>query len=347
MAPRLDFIRHRGKGTAVTIDIYTHIFPGDFYARMIRAAPRLENIGKRMGQVAMIHDLDARFRLMDRFEAYGQVISLPNPPLEDITDPATGAALARIANDAMAALAARHPDRFPAFIAALAMHDMDQAMDELHRAIRDLGACGIQIFTNVAGKPLDMPEFQPLFAAMADYDLPIWMHPARAADMSDYGTESRSRYEMWWCFGWPYETSVAMTRLVLSGLFDRHPGIKIITHHMGGMIPFFDARIGVGLEVLGQRTSDEDYSEVLSSLKRPHLEYFKMFYGDTAMFGSNLGIKCGLEFFGIDHAVFSTDCPFAPVAETFASIDALELDEVDRKKLFGGNARRLMRLDEA
>ncbi len=330
----------------MTIDIYTHIFPGDFYRHMSKAAPRLENIGKRMQQVKMIHDLDIRFRLMDEFGEYGQVISLPNPPLEDIADPATGAELARIANDAMAELVRQHPDRFVTFIAALAMHDMDRAMDELHRAIRDLGARGVQIFTNVGGRPLDEPEFQPLFAAMAEYDLPIWMHPARAADMPDYKAEERSRFEMWWCFGWPYETSVAMARLVFSGLFDRHPGIKIITHHMGGMIPFFDGRIGPGMAVLGQRTTDEDHTEVLSSLEKPHLDYFRMFYGDTAMFGSNLGIKCGLEFFGIDHAVFSTDCPFAPVRETFRSVEDLGLSEEDRQKLYGANARRLMRLDD-
>ena len=98
--------------------------------------------------------------------------------------------------------------------------------------------------------------------------------------------------------------------------------------------------------MLGQRTTDEDHTQVLASLEKPHLEYFKMFYGDTAMFGSNLGIKCGLEFFGIDHAVFSTDCPFAPVRETFRSVEDLGLSEEDRKKLYGGNARRLMRLDD-
>ncbi len=327
------------------IDIYTHIFPGGYFARMAEAAPRLENIGKRMQSVTMIHDLDARFRLMDEFGDYGQVITLPNPPLEDITEPAVGAGLARVANDAMAELVQKHPDRFPAFVATLAMHDMDAAMDELHRAIRDLGARGVQIFTNIAGEPLDLPKFQLLFDAMAEYDLPIWMHPARAADMSDYKSEQRSRYEMWWCFGWPYETSVAMARLVFSGLFDRHPDIKIVTHHMGGMIPFFDGRIGPGMDVLGQRTTDEDHSEVLSSLKRPHLEYFKLFYADTAMFGTHIGIECGLEFFGIDHAVFSTDCPFAPVKETFESIDRLGLEEADKKKLLGGNAARLMKLD--
>ena len=327
------------------IDIYTHFFPGEFYAKMTQAAPRLENIGKRMQAVVAIHDLDERFRQMDPFGDYRQMISLPNPPLEEITDAETGAELARVANDAMAELVLKNPDRFPGFIAALAMHDMDTAMVELHRAIKELGARGVQIFTNVDGKPLDLPQYQPLFDAMAEYDLPIWLHPTRPASHSDYGSEERSRYEMWWCFGWPYETSIAMTRLVFSGLFDRHPAIKIVTHHMGGMIPFFDGRIGTGMDVLGARTTDEDYSDVLSSLKKPHLEYFKMFYADTAMFGTNGGIKCGLDFFGDDQVVFSTDAPFAPVRETFRSIDELSLESAQLDKIMFGNAAKLMKLD--
>ena len=326
------------------VDIYTHIFPNAFYERMSEIAPKLENIGKRMRSVTQVHDLDARFRAMDPFDDYRQVISLPNPPIEDITTPEQGAELARIGNDAMAELVEKNSDRFPAFVAAIAMHDMDAAMRELHRAIDDLGAAGVQIFTNVQGRPLDEPEFQPVFDAMAEYDLPIWMHPARSADaIPDYAAEGKSRYEMWWCFGWPYETSVAMTRLVYAGLFDRHPDIKIITHHMGGMIPFFEGRVGAGMDVLGQRTSDEDYSEVLSSLKKPHLEYFKQFFCDTAMFGSNLGIKCGMEFFGIDQVVFSTDAPFAPVKETFESIARMELDQETQKQLFQGNAEKLLK----
>ncbi len=312
---------------------------------MTQAAPRLENIGKRMQAVVAIHDLDERFRQMDPFGDYRQMISLPNPPLEEITDAETGAELARVANDAMAELVLKNPDRFPGFIAALAMHDMDTAMVELHRAIKELGARGVQIFTNVDGKPLDLPQYQPLFDAMAEYDLPIWLHPTRPASHADYASEERSRYEMWWCFGWPYETSIAMTRLVFSGLFDRHPAIKIVTHHMGGMIPFFDGRIGTGMDVLGARTTDEDYSDVLSSLKKPHLGYFKMFYADTAMFGTNGGIKCGLDFFGDDQVVFSTDAPFAPVRETFRSIDELNLESAQLDKIMFGNAAKLMKLD--
>ncbi|MEK9645779.1 MAG: amidohydrolase family protein, partial [Alphaproteobacteria bacterium] len=245
------------------IDIYTHIFPQDYYERMSKIAPKLGNIGKRMQAVTEVHDLDARFRAMDPFGDYRQIISLPNPPIEDITTPEQGIELARIGNDTMAEMVDKNSDRFPGFVAALAMHSMDETMDELHRAVRDLGAVGVQIFTNVAGRPLDHDNFEPVFAAMAEYDLPIWMHPARTSDMTDYRTEEKSRYEIWWALGWPYETSVAMVRLALWGIFDRYPGIKILTHHLGGMIPYFEERVGAGLAVLGSRTTDEDYSNVL------------------------------------------------------------------------------------
>jgi aminocarboxymuconate-semialdehyde decarboxylase len=178
---------------------------------------------------------------------------------------------------------------------------------------------------------------------MAGFDLPIWLHPAGTAAMTDYTAEAKSRYEMWWCFGWPYDTSVAMSRLVFAGLFDLYPGIKIITHHCGGMIPYFDGRVGPGLDVLGARTSGEDYSKVLPSLKRPHLDYFKEFYGDTAMFGGKYGIPCGLAFFGADHIVFATDTPLGPIAPTIAVIDGLDIDEAARRKIYVGNAERLVK----
>jgi aminocarboxymuconate-semialdehyde decarboxylase len=327
------------------LDIYTHILPDAFFREMSRVSPRLENIGARLRGVKKLFDLDLRFAEMDEIGAYAQVISLPNPPLEEIAQGETAAQLARVANDAMAELVAQHPRRFPAFAAAVSLDDVDLGLREAERAIGELGARGIQIFTNIAGHPLDEPRFAPVFAALAARDLPIWLHPARNASMPDYASEQKSRFEMWWCFGWPYETSVAMARLVFSGVFDRHPGLKIVTHHLGGgMIPFFDGRMGAGMEVLGARTSDEDYSKVLSSLKRPHLDYFREFYADTALFGAGNGLICGLDFFGADRVVFSTDAPLGPIAKTIAAVDALDLDPGARAKIMVGNAERLMKL---
>ena len=133
-------------------------------------------------------------------------------------------------------------------------------------------------------------------------------------------------------------------RLVFDGIYDRHPKLKIITHHLGGgMIPFFDGRIGPGMEVLGGRTVDEDHTKVLSSLKRPHLEYFKEFYADTAMFGGGTyGLPCGLEFFGADKVVFATDAPLGPIAPTIEAVKRLDLPADQMRKLFVGNAERLI-----
>jgi len=332
------------QSTEPIIDIYCHIYPKRFFEEMTKISPKMENLGKRLRSVTNLLNLDSRFRQMDNFGDYRQVISLPNPPIEEIADAKAGPELVRIANEGMAELCARHPDRFPAFVAAVDLTNVDASMAEARRAINDLGARGIQIFTQVAGRPLDEATFQPIFATLAELDRPIWLHPARTASVPDYSAELRSRYEMWWCFGWPYDTSVAMTRLVFAGLFDRHPQLKIVTHHCGGMIPFFDGRVGRGLEVLGSRTTDEDYSRVLSSLKRPHLEYFRMFYADTAMFGGQYGVKCALEFFGANRIVFATDTPFGPIDETLDVINQIDLDDAHRRQVLAGNAETLLNL---
>ena len=290
--------RNDGKAMSAIIDIYCHIFPDRYFQEMTKVAPNLENIGKRLRGVTKLFDLDARFKEMDEFGDYRQIISLPNPAIEDIARPDVGLNLARIANDAMAELCRKHPERFPAFAAALCMTDVEGSVAEARRAVKDLGARGVLLYTNVAGRPLDDPEFEPIFATMAELDLPIWLHPVGTAAMPDYPSENKSRFEMWWCFHWPYETSVAMVRMVFSGLLDRYPQLKIITHHLGGMIPYYDGRVGPGLKVLGQRTSDEDYSKILPSLKRPHMDYLHDFYADTAMFGGGVAAtRCGFEFF--------------------------------------------------
>ena len=323
------------------IDAYTHILPTAFTAALERTGTRF-GLVKRLMQVRELHDLDRRFRTMDAVGDYRQIVSLPNPPIEAFADASHGAELARIANDGMAELVRRHGDRFTGFVAALSLLDVERAVTELDRAVTQLGACGVQIFTNIKGHALDDAIYRPFFAAVAARDVPIWLHPARSADTTDYAAEPRSRFEMWWCFGWPYDTSVAMTRLALSGLFDRHPRIKIITHHLGGMIPYFDRRIESGLAVLGSRTSDEDYSGVLTSLKRPHIEYLKMFYADTALFGAGGGLPCGIDFFGTDHVLFASDAPFGPIAETCDAIAAAALDDAGWTAIFSGNVERML-----
>src|SRR5438046_9578790 len=128
----------------------------------------------------------------------------------------------------MAEIVAAHPDYFPAFVASLPMNNVPEALREMDRAIEKLGAKGIQIFTNVNGRPLDEPEFYPIFERMANkYDLPVWVHPTRTEKFADYVRESKSKYEIYWLFGWAYETSVFMAGLVLSGWMGQLPGMSV------------------------------------------------------------------------------------------------------------------------
>ena len=125
---------------------------------------------------------------MDEFGDMQHVISLANPPLELIAGPDKTPELARLANDALAEVCRKHPERFPAFIASLPMNNVEASLAEIDRAIKQLGARGVQMFTNVAGKPLSAPEYRPLFARMVQHDLPVWVHPMRAAQFSDYAS---------------------------------------------------------------------------------------------------------------------------------------------------------------
>lgn len=333
------------------IDVFNHIIPLRYYERMNEVAPGLEDIGKRVRNIPVLVDVDARLRMAEQFgDDYRQVLTLAAPPIERFAGPDVSPALATLANDELAALVDRH-DRFAGFAASLPVNNPDASVAEAKRAIDDLGATGVQLFTNVGGRALDHPEYLPIFELMASYDLPIWVHPARGAEMPDYADEDRSKYEIWWTFGWPYETSAMMARLVFSGLFDRFPNLKIITHHLGGMTPYFEGRVGPGMDQLGSRTSDEDLGAVLDRLERRPLDYFKQFYGDTAVFGSAAATRCGLEFFGADHVLFASDSPFDPekgpgyIRETIRILDG-ELDVSDdvRAQLYEGNARRMLRL---
>ncbi len=234
------------------------------------------------------------------------------------------------------------------------MNNVPAALEEMAYAIETLGARGVQIVTNVNGRPLDDPAFFPVFEAMARrYELPIWMHPFRPGTVADYAGEARSKYEVWQVLGWPFETSVAMSRLVFSGVLERLPTLRIITHHCGGMLPYFEGRASSLWAQLGSRSTDAGEAAVLQTLSRPPIEYFKMFYGDTVLGGSSSALRCGLDFFGVDHVVFASDCPFDPehgpmfIREGIRSIEDQGLSDEDREKLYLGNALRLMRVQHA
>ncbi len=330
------------------IDIFNHFMPRPYFDRLgdfipghpvLTAFPRLEPL----------LDVDARLRLMDDFGAMQHVISLANPPLELIAGPDRSPELARIANDSLAEVCRKHPDRFPAFIASLPMNNVEASLAEIDRSVKTLGARGIQLFTNVAGKPLSAPEFRPVFARMVEHDLPVWVHPMRTAQFSDYASEPESQNEIWFSFGWPYETTACMTRLIYSGIFDEMPALKIVSHHMGGMIPYFTGKIQLGFRQIFFGAPGENPVAADAGLKRPPVEYFRMLYADTAL-GEVAPTRCGHAFFGTQKCLFASDAPFDSeqgrglLRKSIAAVNALEIPQAEKDAIFAGNARKLLRL---
>src|SRR5688572_3364331 len=174
------------------IDLFCRILPTAYFERMTALSTRGAYMQKRVRGIPAMVDLDERFRMMDLFGDYRQVLSLAAPPIEALGSPGQTAELARLANDTMAEVVGRHPDRFPGFVASLPMNHPEAAVREINRAVGDLGASGIQIFTNVNGRPLDEPDFAPIFQRMAEIGRPIWLHPTRTGSFADYATEDRS-----------------------------------------------------------------------------------------------------------------------------------------------------------
>jgi aminocarboxymuconate-semialdehyde decarboxylase len=328
------------------IDAFTHIIPikynkllykiagGDFFAKAVNES------------IPTLTDLDARFRIMDKYDVM-HVITLAFPTPEQVADPKGAVELAKAANDEMAELVFRYPERFPAAIATLPMNDMDAALKETDRAIKELRFRGVQICTSINGKALDSPEFWPLYEKMCEYNLPILLHPYRDPSQADYPvTEKRSKYRLSGLIGWPYETTAAMIRLVFSGVFDRHPSLKIQVHHCGGYIPAVINRV-VGEYQFRER---QRRSEGDMPFTKPLIDYFKMFYYDTAVYGHTPYLMCCYELCGADHMVFATDLPYDSqfgaryTRETIASIERMNISDLEKKKIFEDNVRKLMRL---
>jgi predicted TIM-barrel fold metal-dependent hydrolase len=326
------------------IDAYSHIVPAKYKEALYKVAPK--DCDRKVSRVPALYDVERRFRIMDKYEEVVQVLTLAWPAVEEIADSEKAVDLARLANDEMAELVFRYPDRFVAAIACLPMNNIDAALKEVDRAINDLRFRGVQVYTPINDKPLDALEFMPLYEKMSQYNLPILIHPMRSPDYPDYRTEAASKYGIYSIFAWPYETTIAMTRLVFSGVLERYSNLKMVTHHCGGMVPYFEQRIKVFhdlFEMLG-------YKYKLGLTKAP-IDYFKMFYSDTAIQGNTPALMCAYAFCGPDHLLFGADMPlgdsqlgYRNYGLTISAIKQMNISDVEKTKIFEENARKLFQL---
>jgi predicted TIM-barrel fold metal-dependent hydrolase len=331
------------------IDAFNHFFPKRFFEGVLETPAARKDMGKRIRGIPALWDLDERLRIVASFPDYSQVLSLAMPAIDRLWDAEHAPAWARLGNDELAELSAKYPDRFPGYAASLPMNAPEAAAKEAERTLRN-GANAIQLHTNVDGAPIDQDAFLPIYEIIAKSGRPILLHPIRTREMADYRTETTSKYEINSVIGWPFETGAALARLVFSGIMDRFPNLKIVTHHLGGIIPYFEGRVGHSWDQLGARTSDEDYASLLKRLKKRPLDYFKTFYGDTALAGARAPTICGISFFTPDRVLFASDCPFDPekgrgyIRATIEVIESLDLSKDDREKICHRNAEALFGL---
>ncbi len=324
------------------IDIFSHIVPTKYREALLKRASRPSYYLDNTEALPALSDLDIRFKAMDQYEGCRQVLSIGAPPIELIFPPKEAADLARMGNDEMAELLNKYPDRFVAAVAGLPMNDVDASIREMERAFKELKFRGVQIYSSINRKPLDRPEFLGIYEKLSQYDLPLLLHPVRDKDIPDYPDEKLAKYSAFVQFGWPYETTMAMSRLVMSGIMEKYPNLKVIVHHCGAMLPFF-----AGRSLLGKAEPGE-----IMQLTQPPVDYYKKFHGDTVLGGNTPALMCGYAFFGADHIVFGSDYPYpggaarADIAlgEVIKSVENMNVSEEDKVKIFSKNAKRLLKV---
>jgi aminocarboxymuconate-semialdehyde decarboxylase len=330
----------------VKIDVYTHLVPPGYLDRLEQLVPS-GSLPRFIARMPGLVDVETRLQALDGFEDYVQVL-VPAPGLQlgvARRDPATAVELVREHNDELAAITSEHADRFVGFAACLPLHDPDASVFELGRAVRELGALGVQLETMVHGVPLHDPLFDGIFAAAAALGCAVWIHPGRCHDVVNDGVAS---YALQQIYGSPHDTAVALTRLIVAGHLDRYPNLRVIAHHGGGMIPHFSGRVGPYISRIGP-TLDPSYGHAEARLRKPLADYFRMFYADTAMYGAPHAVRCVVDFFGPDRVLFGTDAPSDAVAGTdFIASTIADVEEVlgpsEQEQVFEANALAVLGL---
>jgi aminocarboxymuconate-semialdehyde decarboxylase len=353
------------------IDVYAHICPQKFIDGCAKQGVGWEKIAPTaplLGGPAL-WDIDKRLEVMDRYEDYVQVLVPSAQVVESFFSPKDAAYLVKIFNDAMAELINKYPDRFVGAVAALPLNNVDATLKEIDRTINELGFKGILINTPIfvyeEGRPIelgfnyetmkavDSAEFMPIYESMSKHNLPIWIHPVGLGGVPLYSGEKRGKYILSHVFGWPLESAVAMGRLVCSGILTKYPNLRFIIHHCGSaIVPGLAGRIdsefdkfrSVGL--LKWEQPEKDPFEAKRAV-----DYFQMFYADTALYGGVSGLMCGYDFFGAEHIVFGTDFPYdlasgdTFIKKTVDAIHRMNVSDADKKMIFEDNAKRILHLD--
>jgi predicted TIM-barrel fold metal-dependent hydrolase len=279
-------------------------------------------------------DPEARLSIMDKYGINVQAVSLTMESLDGF-DAEMAASTCKRANSDNYALCKAHPDRF-VNICAISLLNVKSAMNELDRAVNELDCRGVTVATNQNGKGLDSPEYFPFYEKLTRHDLPLLLHPC---NWKSYPLADESQWMFMSRFGWPFDTTQAVWRLIFGGVLDRFPTLKVVMHHLGAMFPYFAGRIQSGLTTLRGK------------LPRDFSDYWKNIYGDSALSGGPVETyACGYAFLGPDHVLYGSDYPFGPesgeqfIRANMAGLTSLKIPSADMEKILGGNAKKLLKI---
>jgi predicted TIM-barrel fold metal-dependent hydrolase len=316
------------------IDIFCHHISKSVGKIMERA--KYYGEGKEFPYPVQNANPEVRLGLMDKYGVHVQALSQTTPVLlgfgaEDAAE------ICRRSNTDNYALCKAYPNRF-VNICIISLLDMKSAMKELDRSIHELDCRGVTLSANQNGRGLDSPEYFPFYEKVVEHDLPVLIHPTH---WESYPLVDMDKgWRMMHLFGWPFDTTQAVWRLIFGGVIDRFSSIKIVMHHLGAMIPYFSRRI------------EQNFNKFLKDKLPRHIsEYWGNIYGDTATDGTVAAYPCGYAFFGPDRMMYGSDYPFgAEAGEDFIrsnleSLKSMDIPSTDKEKILGENAKKLLKIN--
>lgn len=319
------------------IDAYAHDVPRDFYDEMGRVYPTESHANHP--NIGGFFDYDRRLNHLDEFGIDKQVIALGGPHFWPGIDPEDAAPLVELANDEIRAVADEYPDRYIPIGTIPVIYD--GMIDEVRRCIDDLDMAGVQLYSNYEGVYPDDEAFHQLYELADRKGFPVWLHPQHHP-----GSEVLDEYVLNLLFGWPFDTTLALTRLVMSGVLERYSDLQLVAHHGAAMIPHFFDRITTVYGGTHEPTFDYAFEE----LTKPPQEYFEQFYVDSVMYGSVAALNTVYQVFGADHLLFATDYPYGGdagrenIRENVETMDAFDLPESERRQVMSENVSDLLGL---
>ena len=323
----------------VRVDCQSHVFPKAYAELLCENATWVRTVRKNGGYLVSYGDTQQFLLNLDSYDPAAKIrdmdaagidvtvltVNIPGP---ELLTPELGVRGSRICNDYLADLCARHHDRFVG-LATLPLQDLPAAMAEYQRAIHSLGLRGIFLFSHIAGKPLDAPEFEPLYTAAERDRVPLVIHPT----VPTWGNAIKD-YSMIPMVGLMVDTSFAMLRLILSGTLERHPDLLIVHPHCGGVLPYLMPRVEEQTEVKHRGREH---------IRRPPGEYYRNVYLDIVS-PSALAMEFAYRSSRPDRLLFGSDHPWVKIETILEHFNRLQIPGEEKAMILDENPRKLFRI---